>query len=134
MPETPKNIFVISARFSDDFRKLTPSLLKFHHGRDYKYSLSEYSDVKMIDTFRKKYHIGELEKTIREVLQGKQRTDFDEFKLTDLEIETISMALKTKIEKSGCSNLFPIYVQREETPNACSFPLEMLHTHFKRVW
>lgn len=134
MPETPKNIFVISGRVGNDSEKPIPCLVKFHQGKDWKYVLMEYDDMKRIDSFRKKFHIYELEKTLREVLQEKQREDFDEFKLTDSEIETISTELKGKIEKYGYSNVFPIYVRKDKTPNNCSFPIEMLHTHFRRVW
>ena len=133
MAETPDNIFTISARSGGVRGCAEPCLLKFHQGKNYRYSLSEYGDEMLVESFRRRFHLDDLEGTIRKSLRGTQRTLFDEFGLGDSEIDAISAALKERIESCGYSNTFPIYVQREETPNLCSFPLEMLHTHFRRV-
>lgn len=134
MQEKPDNIFVITARLDTEGGEYIPHLLKYHFGNNYRYARSEYSDVRKNDTFRKKYHAAELEDAIRNVLPGKLGVAFNELLLTDSELAQISSALKEKIDKDEYVYTYPIYVQRKWTKPKSSFPAEMLHTHFTRVW
>lgn len=135
MPELPKNIFVISQMINGKTGRMSPRLLKFHQGKNYRYSLMEYADANLAVRFRKKMHMAELEKAIANSLQGKQKVEFDELSLSDAEVDRISKTLKAEIGKRGYDNVFPTYVKRQrDMKNTCSFPIEMLNANFTRVY